>query len=146
MGEVDINRVAEGLERTIASIDEQINNLKKRERNSELHARLILARGRAMRDLARISTNKEELLGYAIGSATEAVNLFNKLRIVHECARAHYELSLSYLAMAEIKEKNRNHDIAIRALDEAKESINYDDDPELYDLIESKLKEVWKEY
>lgn len=143
---VDINKVAEGLERTIASIDEKINDLKKRERNSPLHARLILARGRAMRDLARISTNKEELLGYAIGSATEAVNLFNRLRIEHECARAHYELSLSYLDLGEIKDKDRNHDIAIRALDEAKEYINYDDDPELYNKIESKLKEVWREY
>jgi hypothetical protein len=146
MGEVDVNKLAEGLERTVASIDEQINNLKKRERNSEIHAKLILARGRAMRGLASISTNKEELLGYAIGSATEAVNLFNKLRIEHECARAHYELSLSYLALSEIKEKDRNHDIAIRALDEAKEFINYDDDPKLYNMIEAKLKEVWKEY
>ena len=146
MGEVDINRVAEGLERTIASIDDQINNLKKRERDSEIHAKLVLARGRAMRDLAMISTNKEELLGYAIGSTTEAVNLFNKLRIDHECARAHYELSLSYMELAEIKEKDRNHDIAIRALDEAKEYINYDDDPALYNLIEAKLKEVWRDY
>jgi hypothetical protein len=146
MGEVDVNKIAEGLERTIGTIDEKINDLKKRDRESEFHAKLILARAKAMRGLALISTNKEELLGYSIGNATEAVNLFNKLRIEHECARAHYELSLSYLELSEIKDKDRNHDIAIRALDEAKEYINYDDDPALYNKIERKLKEVWTEY
>lgn len=145
MGEVDINRVAEGLERTIASIDEQIDNLKKRERNSAIHAIMLLSRGRAMRGLATISTNKEELLGYAIGSVTEAVNILNKLRTDHECARAHFELALNYIALSDIKDQDRNHDIAIRALDEAKEYINYDDDPMLYRKIEEKLKEVWKQ-
>ena len=145
MSGADIDRIAAGLENMISSIDDQIEDLRKRDLNTPLHAQMVMTRGRAFKDLAMISSNKEELLGYAIGSLTEAVNMYNKLRIEHESARAHYELALTYIALSEIKDRERNHDIAIRALDEAKVVINYDDDPELYRLIDQRLKEVWKQ-
>jgi len=146
MTEVDIEMVAEGLERTIGTIDMELAKLGKRELNGSYHGKLLLSRGRALRDLAMISPNREELLGYAIGSDTEAVNIFNKIRVDHESARAHLELALSYIDLAAIKDHDRNMDIAIRALDEAKEFINYDDDPPLYEKIEDRLKKVWKGY
>ncbi len=146
MSPVDIDKVAEGLEKTIGTIDDELSKLGKKDQNSTFQGKLLLSRGRALRDLAMISTNKEELLGYAIGSDTEAVNIFNKVRQEHESARAHFELALSYIEMASVKEHERNMDIAIRALDEAKELINYDDDPDLYTRIENSLKKVWKAY
>jgi hypothetical protein len=141
----DIDRIAAGLERMISEIDEGIEDLRKRELNSPIHAQMIMARGRIFKDLAIISSNKEELLGYAIGALTEAVNMYNKLRIEHESARAHYELALTYMELSKLKDHDRNRDIAIRALDEAKVVINYDDDPDLYRMIDEKLKEIWKE-
>ncbi len=145
METVDIEGVARRLEKMISSIDDDINSLGK-ERFSTYSGRLIQARGRAMRDLASISDNKEELLGYAIGSITEAVNIFNRLRDEHNSARVHYELGLAYLAMAALKDHQRNTDIAIRAFDEAREQITYDDDPELYRKIEEKEKGAWRTY
>ncbi|MGA1819951.1 MAG: hypothetical protein ACMUHU_02965 [Thermoplasmatota archaeon] len=139
-----LEEIAEGLEGTIGTIDEELAKLGKRGTNSTLHGKLLISRGRALRDLAMISENKEELLGYAIGSETEAVNIFNRKLLDHESAKAHYELALTYIAMSEVKDHERNVDIAIRALDEAKEFINYDDDPELYTKIDDTLKKVWK--
>ena len=144
MGGMEIERIAEGLEKAIGTIDDELSKLGRKDINSTIHGKLLIARGRALRDLAVISNNKEELLGYSIGSQTEAVNIFNKTRNEHESARAHYELALTYLQLSQLKDHERNVDIAIRAFDEAKETINYDDDPELYSKIEESLKSVWK--
>jgi len=144
MVEGRLDKIADGLERTIGTIDEELEKLGKKDTNSTFHGKLLISRGRALRDLAMVSENKEELLGYAIGSETEAVNIFNRKRLDHESARAHFELALTYIALSELKDHERNMDIAIRALDEAKEFINYDDDPELYTRIEESLKKVWK--
>jgi hypothetical protein len=145
MSSVDIDQVAKGLEQTISRIDSEIENLGKK-KEGPFYAQLMLSRGRAMKDLSMISQNSEELLGYAIGSLTEAVNIFNKLRDDENSARAHYELGLAYQRLAEIKDHQRNMDIAIRAFDEAKEYLLYEDDPDLYRKIDERLKDAWKEY
>ncbi|MBN1540262.1 MAG: hypothetical protein JW939_08975, partial [Candidatus Thermoplasmatota archaeon] len=139
-------RIAEGLERTIGTLDGELEKLGRKELNTPIHGQLLLLRGRALRNLALISSNKEELLGYAIGSETEAVNIFNRYRSETGSARAHYELALSYMDLAEVRDRERNIDIAIRSLDEAKEIINYDDDQLLFIKIEEKLKFAWKDY
>ncbi len=145
MGSIDIDLVAKGLEQTISRIDSELEGIGKKDQGS-YYAMLMLSRGRAMRDLSLISNNSEELLGYAIGSLTEAVNIFNRIRDDENSARAHFELGMAYQRLAEIKDHQRNMDIAIRAFDEAKEFLLYEDDPELYRKIDERLKNAWKDY
>jgi len=145
MGSMNIDQVAKGLEQTISTIESELEKLGNRKEGT-FYGDLLLSRGRALRDLSMISENSEELLGYAIGSLTEAVNLFNRIRDEERSARAHYELGMAYERLAGIKDHRRNMDIAIRAFDEAKESLIYDDDPDLYRKIEERLKSAWKQY
>jgi hypothetical protein len=141
--ERDILEVKEDLKKTLSVIEGELKDLD-RKRDENLYARTLFEKGRALRNLSMISGESRSVLLDSIDCLTESMNLLNRERHPHESSRAHYELGLAYLELWKSTGDESRKDIAIRAFDEARDLLTYDDDPDLYTKIEDALKRAWK--
>lgn len=139
----DISEVKQGLEKTLRVIDNELNDKDSR-RYENLYAKTMYEKGRVLRNLSLISDDPEKKLRSAISILTESMNILNKERDPHGSSRAHFELGLAYLELWKLTGDEDYKDISIRAFDEARELLTYDDDPPLYQKIEEVLKEAWR--
>ncbi len=143
MKQRDISEVRNDLLRTLGVIEQELKDIDSK-REESLYAKTLFEKGRALRNLSLISRKCQGNLKESISCLTESMNLLNRERDPHESSRAHYQLGLAYMEMWRLTGIDENKDIAIRAFDEAKESLTYDDDPSLYQKIEEALRTAWR--
>jgi hypothetical protein len=143
MKQRDISEVRNDLLRTLGVIEEELTEID-RKREESLYAKTLFEKGRALRNLSLISRECEGKLHESISCLTESMNLLNRERDPHESSRAHFQLGLAYMELWRLTGIDDNKDIAIRAFDEAKETLTYDDDPILYRKIEEALRTAWR--
>jgi hypothetical protein len=139
----DISEVRIDLEKALRVIESELKDIDIK-RESNLYAKTLFEKGRALRNLSLISGNCERDLRSSIDCLTESMNLLNRERDPHESSRAHLELGLAYLDLWNLTGNDENKDIAIRAFDEARDLLTYDDDPFLYQKIEDALRRAWR--
>ena len=140
-GEVD----PEELRRLLKSCEEYYDKVDKK-RNWDMYAEAKLMQGQALNRLTEMGAEDRSCVGDALECLREALGLYEANSRHHQVALARFEMGNAYSLLSTFENHEENVRKTIKSYELALRDLTYDDDPELYEHIDERLKDIWKHF